>query len=129
MSSKSRPARTTRSTFSPSGRIWGQMWACSPRFASSFVNSSYAFAPAGSRASPPLGRGAKMIEPSGAQVPPMETGGASARAVGAPPESATFFNSLPTKNASHSPSGEKKGSKAPSVPGIGTASARPRSRR
>ena len=36
----------------------------------------------------------------------------------APPANDTFFSACPTKNASHLPSGEKKGFKAPSVPAI-----------
>jgi hypothetical protein len=45
-----------------------------------------------------------------------------------PPDAVTFFSVVPVQNPIDSPSGEKNGASAPSVPGIGVASLRSRSR-
>ncbi len=73
------------------------------------------------RSSPRLGSGVNMMVSSGPQLAPRVTGGTSVRVWGAPPEMDTFFNLVPTINATDCPSGEKKGPWPPSVPGIGVA--------
>ena len=62
-----------------------------------------------------------MMLPSSAQAPPRGVT-IVASVSGLPPRNETFFNLLSAKNPSHSPSGEKKGDVAPSVPASGLAS-------
>src|SRR5713226_4414233 len=58
--------------------------------------------------------GAKMMLWSSPQAPPRAVG-ASHKAIAVPP-STEILSFPPAKNATHCPSGEKKGAKAPSVP-------------
>src|SRR5688572_1934527 len=62
--------------------------------------------------------GVKMMEPSSLQTPPRGFE-ASQTVSAAPPASGTFLSKPFAKYAIHFPSGEKKGSDAPSVPSIG----------
>ena len=57
----------------------------------------------------------KKIVPSSDHVPPRSSS-ASQSVTGAPPETETFFSFPSAKNAIQSPTGEKNGSFAPSVP-------------
>ena len=98
--------------------------ACSPWEASGAANSSGVPPEDGTRRSPELIVQAKTIDPSGSQVPPSVTGGTDAIVTGAPPAKESFFNSRDVKKPSHSPSGEKKGLKPPSVPAMTVASGR-----
>lgn len=61
-------------------------------------------------------------EDNGVIGPPARPTGAQARITGAPPLVETFLSLLAAKNPTHRPSGEKKGFRAPSVPGIGLPS-------
>jgi len=63
----------------------------------------------------------ETIESSGPQVPPFD-GCPRARVTAAPPVARTFWRAPCEKNASHSPSGEKKGAVAFSVAGMATTS-------
>src|SRR5204862_5833232 len=112
------------SRFFPSGSICGQDNACSPFEASGIASGSGAPPVEGTRRRPELIVQEKMIDPSGDQVPPSVTGGTTARVVGRPPASDTFFSSREVKKPSHSPSGAKNGFPPPSVPAIGTAAGR-----
>src|SRR5262245_19534484 len=64
--------------------------------------------------------GANMILPSSDQSPPRPLG-ASHNVIAVPPLTGIFFSLPGVKNPTHSPSGEKNGLKAPSVPGKGAA--------
>ena len=68
-----------------------------------------------------MSAGAKAIIPWLPQLAPRGSA-ASPRVTAAPPLTETFFSFPPAKNPTHWPSGEKKGSTAPSVPGMGLAS-------
>src|ERR1039458_10738797 len=57
-----------------------------------------------------------MIVPSSPQEAPCSGPAVSHRETTPPPCRGIFFNFLPAKNPIHWPSGEKKGSTAPSVP-------------
>src|SRR5688572_24465395 len=59
---------------------------------------------------------AAMILPSVPQLPP-ERSTASHKMTGEPPSIAVFFKLPDAQNPTHCPSGEKKGPRAPSVPG------------
>src|SRR5438094_9165992 len=64
--------------------------------------------------------GEKTILPSSVQSPPRPLG-ASQSVMALPPLTEIFFNFPRTKKPIHSPSRDKKGLNAPSVPGKGTA--------
>ena len=63
--------------------------------------------------------GGEDNHPLAAPTRPREGAEASPSVSAAPPFTETFFNFPPAKKPSHWPSGEKKGLKAPSVPGMG----------
>src|SRR4030095_2334903 len=64
--------------------------------------------------------GVKITVPSLFQTPPRAFSALQISSAG-PPASGTFFSAPLAKKPSHRPSGEKKGSVAPSVPSIGCA--------
>ena len=105
-----------KTTASPPGSICGhECTASSPRMESGWVRVSTRPPFAETRRSPLPA--AKMMLSSSPQLPP-RTAGASAITTGAPPARATFLSfESSLKKATHSPSGEKKGEAAFSVPG------------
>ena len=66
-----------------------------------------------------------MIIPSRDHAPPSILPLVRTMVIGVPPASRVFFRASPATNASHAPSGEKKGSSAPSVPGSACVAASP----
>ena len=119
-SSKMPPRHTVNSTAFPPGRRCGHRCASSPLAVSSAVTGCGVPPAAGMRERPLVGLPAKMMESSSPQVAP-NVAGAAASVVGAPPATGTFFSCPFAENPSHRPSGEKKGSLPPSVPGRGCA--------
>src|SRR5579863_1889071 len=123
MLAPSHPARAewaVNKTALPPGRIWGQRWVTSP--GASSVTGVGAPPAEGIRDKPPLPFRAAMRLPSSPQLPPRPLPpAASHRLAAAPPSTEIFFSLLSAKNATHCPSGEKKGAYAPSVPASSTA--------
>src|ERR1700674_249665 len=105
----------------PPGKICGQRWVASP-CASSVTGVSAPPAEEIRDSTLPPEVSAAMMLPSSPQQPPRATAPtASPKVTAAPPSTEIFFSLLPAKNATHCPSGEKKGAYAPSVPAISVA--------
>src|ERR1700690_2908035 len=101
------------STALPPGRICGQRWLGSP-FCKSVTGVGGPPAE-GIRDKPLVKLSAAMMLPSWPQLPPTKLG-ASHKAIAEPPSTDIFLSFPCAKNATHCPSGEKKGENASCVP-------------
>src|SRR5450631_1519618 len=90
----------------PPGRICGQRWVISPLCKS--VTGVGGPPAEGIRDKPSLSPSPAMMLPSLSQLPPVPLG-ASHRVIAEPPSTEIFFSFPVAKNATHCPSGEKKG--------------------
>src|SRR5579863_2203920 len=97
----------------PPGRTWGQRCEASPRVRSSSVMGVGVPPAAGIRDKGPEKERATIMLPSSPQLPPVKEAAEPHKVMAGPPSTEIFLSLLCEKNATHWPSGEKKGLVAP----------------
>ena len=112
---------TVNTTASPPGSTNGSRWLTSPFDASSSVSGSGLPPEADTRMRPARNR-PNTITSFDPQLTPYGSEGVSAMTLAGPPASATFRREPRDQKPTHSPSGDRNGLMASSVPAIGVAS-------